>query len=154
MYKKPRIAKYYDTLVPKTEMFYVTRLGNGILTSDPDILKQKVVDAYVNIISRVDAPKDTYEICFTVIKDQLIDNKDIAIHAVFYVPEYKNQNKYIIHKLKRFKKIINSKRYYHTTNITELIDICKKAIELITVKKAKITFGPHTYNPITYNAIL
>lgn len=119
------------TLIPNKSMYYVTIIGNGQLTSNPEILKKKVIDAYLNIISCNTLHNTKYEICYTVDNNQLQLSKDITVHATYFVPKYKQYRKYISHKLKKYKQIIDSNRYYVVDNINIIINICNNSINYI-----------------------
>lgn len=122
--------QYSDELIYDPHRYYVTLISPGLLTADPKKLREQPKHAYLNIVSLKNIPKHMYRIYFTESENRLKNEENMTVHKTFYLQNFKEQNKFIVHKLRKYKKIIDGIRYYCIDNFEQLLTDCKNAIEL------------------------
>jgi len=145
-----QVLQYTENIALKDVVFDFKMIRDGLFSSDPTLLVNKPLNAYLNIISTPNMPENTYRCYYTTTEEQLLNKDNVKVHGTFYIEQYKQNDKFIVHKLKKYKKIIDSKRYYYTENVQDLVDVCKKSLMLL---KRDNTFTYNRYKPaqVIYN---
>jgi hypothetical protein len=113
----------YDLFLYDNRKNYLKLISKGLLSDDPKILNKlkKIKDAYLHIVSSDKFPLFSYKLYFTESKDQL-DKQNVI--KTYFVPNFKEKQKIIIHKLQSYKRMVNNVRYYYAINSQDLILAC------------------------------
>ena len=146
---KKIIATVNDEIIPNAESLNnVTVLDNGLFSTE---FWEYPEDVYMHIVSSNKMPANSYQIFFTEKEDQLHTDNTLNIHCSLHMINFEENNKFLIHKLKKYKKIINGQRYYYVYDVEDLINTCKNTINTINIKAKNPTFGEYVDRVVTYN---
>lgn len=121
--------KYFVSEDHSDDKFTMKEIQPGLFSSQPQLLHINDNKAYANLVIVPEYP-NTYAIYFTQRPGEIqLKNKFQVIGSVF-INNYKECNKYLIHKLRKYKKIIDENRYFITDNPEELLQKINEIVEI------------------------
>lgn len=100
----------------------------GLFSSKPELLHIINNKAYANLVV-IPEYDDIYGIYFTKQPGETqLKNKFDVVGSIF-MDDYIKCSKFLIHKLRKYKKIIDGERYFTTKDPDELMDKCREIVE-------------------------
>lgn len=128
MAHKVALDKYFISENHGDDKFYVREVKPGLFSTKPELLHIHDNKAYANLVV-IPEYEDVYGIYFTQKPGEVqLKNKFDVVGSV-YMNDYNKCHKYLIHKLRRYKTIIDDNRYFTCKNPDELMDKCRNIIE-------------------------
>jgi hypothetical protein len=135
MNNKGALDKYFISEDHSDDKFSLKEISPGLYSSEPQLLHINNNKAYANLVAIPDVGDNIYSIYFTQKPGEIqLKNKYNVIGSVL-MEDYKHCNKYLIHKLRRYKKIIDEDRYFVTDNPNEFLDKIKQVVKLFEKEK-------------------
>ena len=128
MAQKFALDKYFISENHGDDKYDLKEVQPGLFSSKPQLLHINNNQAYANLVV-IPEYDNIYGIYFTQKPGEIqLKNKFDVIGSVF-MNDYNKCHKYLIHKLRKYKKIIDDDRYFLHNDPDELMNICKTIVQ-------------------------